>query len=70
MERAEEPRIPAATRAGERAAEKRRRYLREREWLERRSMIRGLILLVMIAVLVCMIRAGFGRVFTPGWWHP
>jgi hypothetical protein len=68
--RAQPSRIPPATDAQQRAAETRRRYLREREWLEGRSMVRGLILLTIVALLASMVRAGFDRVFVPGWWRP
>ena len=67
---AQPPRIPPSTPALEAAAEKRRRYLREREWLEGRSMVRALILLAIVALLASMVRAGFGRVFIHRWWHP
>jgi len=68
--RAEDVRIPKATRAYERAMEKRQKYIREREWLERRSMVRGLVWLAMIALVASVVRAGVGRAFVGGWWHP
>jgi hypothetical protein len=68
--RAEKPRIPAATRTQEHAAEEHRDYLREREGLETRSVFRGLIVLALLVLLASMMRAGFGRVFVHGWWRP
>jgi hypothetical protein len=68
--RAEKPRIPAVTRAQERAAEEQQDYLREREGLESRSVLRGLIVLALLVLLASMMRAGFGRVFVHGWWRP
>ena len=68
-DRAEPPRIPPPTRAQERADEVRRRYIREREWLEGRSLMRGFIVLAVIVLLASMVRAGFDRVFVHGWWR-
>jgi hypothetical protein len=70
MHRAEKPRIPPPTRAFQRAAEKRSKFLLAREGIEHRSMVRGLLILAVIVLLASMVRAGFGNVFTPGWWHP
>jgi hypothetical protein len=69
-ERAEPPRIPAPTRALERAELERATYVRGRESVEARSVVRGLILLGIVVLLASMIRAGFGRVFVHGWWRP
>ena len=44
-------------------------YLRNREELERRSVLRGLVLLALIALAVSLIRAGGGRAFYAGWWR-
>jgi hypothetical protein len=43
--------------------------VREREQIERRSMLRGLILLAMVVLALSMARAGMDRVFVPGWWR-
>jgi len=69
-ERAESVRIPAPTQAMEQAEAERARYLRGREAVESRSVVRGLILLAVLVLLASMIRAGFGRVFVQGWWRP
>lgn len=36
---------------------------------ERRSQIRGLLLLAIAAILFTLARYGFHRAFTPGWWR-
>jgi hypothetical protein len=36
---------------------------------ERVRQLRGLVLLVLAALLFAVLRAGVGRVFTPGWWR-
>jgi len=68
--RAEAPRIPPPTRALERAEQERQKYLRQRESLQLRSVVRALILLALLILLLSMFRAGFGRVFMHGWWRP
>jgi len=68
--RADPPRIPPSTRSLDRATHDQEIYLRNREGLESRSVVRGLILLALLVLLFSMFRAGFGRVFVPGWWRP
>lgn len=46
-----------------------RTYLQGRERLEHRSVLRGLLLLAVIALLVGLYRADAGRVFFSGWWR-
>ena len=36
---------------------------------ERKRQLRGLILLAFAVLLFSILRAGAGRVFTPGWWR-
>jgi hypothetical protein len=36
---------------------------------ERRSVIRGLLLIALLILAVSIARAGFGRVFPPNWWR-
>jgi hypothetical protein len=43
--------------------------LADRLGLEQRSLLRGLILLALVVLLVSLARAGFGRLFLPGWWR-
>ena len=45
-------------------------YIAEREALERRRQVRGLLLLLAIVLLLSVARAGVGRVFPVRWWHP
>jgi hypothetical protein len=40
------------------------------ERLERRSVIRGLLVLALLILVASMARAGLGRVFPPNWWRP
>jgi hypothetical protein len=47
-----------------------RLYRVGRETIERRSMVRGLILLAVLVMVVSMARAGLDRVFIHGWWRP
>jgi len=54
----------------ERAEVQRKVYLAGREKIQARSIFRGLILLAVLVLLASMVRAGFGRVFVPGWWRP
>jgi hypothetical protein len=37
--------------------------------LERRSHVRGLLLLAVAAIVFAIVRAGVHRVFTVGWWR-
>ena len=37
--------------------------------LERRSQVRGLLLLALAAILFAILRTGVHRVFTVGWWR-
>jgi len=41
----------------------------ERMRLERRSHVRGLLLLAVGAIVFAVVRAGVHRVFTVGWWR-
>ena len=68
--RAAPPRVPAATPALERADEEQRAYLREREALEHRSLLRALLLLAVVMLVASFARAGLARVFVHGWWKP
>jgi hypothetical protein len=44
-----------------------RRYRKEREEIERRSMVRGLILLAVLALVGSIAHAGLDRVFVHVW---
>ena len=67
--RAQPPRIPPSTRSLDRASQDQKSYLRNREILESRSVVRGLILLALLVLIASMFRAGIVRVFVPGWWR-
>jgi hypothetical protein len=66
--RAEPPRPPALTERDQRRETERLGKLRVRVALEQRSLLRGLILLAVVILIVSLARAGFGRLFVPGWW--
>lgn len=68
--RASPPRVPPRTRALERAEKEREEYIQGRERMERRSVLRGLLLFALIVLLASIFRAGLGRVFPHGWWRP
>jgi hypothetical protein len=69
-QRAASPRLPALTPAFERDRREFARYRNERERTERRSVVRGLILLAIVLLVGSMARAGLDRVFVHGWWRP
>jgi hypothetical protein len=69
LQRASSPRVPSPTREQQRALDQRRTYLRQREGLEMASILRGLVLLAVVAMVASIFRAGLHRVFVPGWWH-
>ena len=68
--RAASPQLPALTPAVERERQAFARYRRDREKIERRSVVRGLILLAVVVLVGSAARAGLDRVFIHGWWHP
>jgi hypothetical protein len=68
--RAASPQNPALTPAFERARQEFARYRDDREKIERRSVVRGLILLAVVVLVGSAARAGLDRVFVHGWWRP
>lgn len=66
--RAEPPRAPALTPALLKAEDERQKYLQSRGAVERRSMLRGLILLAVMVLLIALIGGGVQRAFPAGWW--
>jgi len=42
---------------------------RSKQHSERRSQVRGLLLLALAALVFAILRAGVHRVFTVGWWR-
>ncbi len=67
--RASLPRPPALPAAVLESQAERLIYRQSREALERRSMLRGLILLAMLALIIGIAHAGWGRAFPSGWWR-
>ena len=67
--RAEPPRPPALTEREQRRESVRLETLKGRVRLEQRSLLRGLILLAVVILIASLARAGFGRLFVPGWWR-
>jgi hypothetical protein len=61
---------PEPTRGLKRRREQFRVYRLERETIERRSMVRGLVLLAVVVLAGSIARAGLDRVFVQGWWRP
>ena len=68
--RAATPQPPALTRGLERVRVEFDAYRREREAVERRSMVRALILMAIVALVGSIVHAGLDRVFVQGWWRP
>jgi hypothetical protein len=66
--RAEAVRPPKATPELEGAGAEQQAHRAGREARERRSVVRGLILLAVVALAWSIARAGLGRVFVHGWW--
>ena len=66
LPRAEPPRAPKWPPNLAQAEAERASYRREREAVERRSMLRGLILLAVLVILFALLRAGLGRAFPTG----
>lgn len=68
--RAAAPRTPEPTRGILRQRAEFQAYREERERIERRSAVRGLIFLAVVALLGNILRAGLDRAFVHGWWRP
>jgi hypothetical protein len=62
--------LPKPTSGFERQPENFQRHRKEHEGIERRSMVRGLILLALMVLVGSIARAGLDRVFVHGWWRP
>jgi hypothetical protein len=63
------PAIPAATPAQWRELSVHAIYQRERENVERRRQLRGLIVLALLVITASIARASLGRVFPHDWWR-
>jgi hypothetical protein len=69
LEQAEPPCVPEPTVALLQARAAVAEHRERRERLERSSVVRGLIVLALLVLGLSMLRAGWGRVFVPGWWR-
>jgi hypothetical protein len=68
--RAASAQLPVRSPAFERERQAFETYRNEREKTERRSMVRGLILMAVLVLVGSIVRAGLDRVFVHGWWRP
>jgi hypothetical protein len=68
--RAAPPQLPALTPAFKHQQAAFELYRKQREQVERRSMVRGLILIALLVLAGSIARAGLERVFVHGWWRP
>ena len=68
--RAEPPKPPAPTPSVERARAADQLYKQDREREQRRSLLRGLLWLVLAVLVFSIARAGLHEVFVHGWWRP
>ncbi len=66
---AQPPAIPEPTAALLQARAEADAHRQQREALERRSLVRGLLLLAAVVLVLSIARAGLDRVFVPGWWR-
>jgi hypothetical protein len=64
------PKPPMPDRTLQRAQEEHAKYVAARVQLQRRSVLRGLILLALLVLGASILRAGAGRAFPPYWWRP
>ena len=67
--RAAPPKAPPPSPALLKAQAEWETYRKEREGLERRSVLRGSILLALLVALVGLLRAGADRAFPSSWMH-
>ena len=71
MERRAQPaRPPAPTPSMERVRAAEHLYQQDREREQRRSLLRGLLWLVLAVLVFSIARAGLHNVFVHGWWRP
>jgi hypothetical protein len=68
--RAQPPRPPAPTPEVERVRAAEDLYKQDRESEQRRSLLRGLLWLLLAVVVFSIARAGLHNVFVHGWWRP
>jgi hypothetical protein len=68
--RASPPQLPETSPAFDRDRKAFETYRTDREKTERRSVVRGLILLAVLVVFGSIVHAGLDRTFVQGWWRP
>ncbi len=68
-QKAKPPRAPEITPGIQKALDERTHYQEQREAVERRSVMRGLLLLALVILVFSLVRAGADRVFYTGWWR-
>jgi hypothetical protein len=66
--RAEPPRPPSPSASIQQRRADHKKYLGEREVVERSSVLRGLLLLALVVLFLAFWRAGRARAFYHGWW--
>ena len=66
---AQAPRAPRLSPGMQKVQAEWEAYRREREGAERRSALRGSVLLALLVLLVSLLRAGADRAFYTGWWR-
>ena len=67
--RAKPPRPPELGAGAKQASQEHGVYLRDCEALRHRSLLRGLLVLAVIALAISLYRAGLSRAFFPRWWQ-
>jgi hypothetical protein len=70
QQRAQPPRPPAPTPEVERVRAAADLYQQDREREQRRSLLRGLLWLLVAVMVFSIARAGLHNVFVHGWWRP
>ena len=69
-QRAAAPQLPQLSAAQQSTLKDFDVYRKGREQVERRSVVRGLILIALVVLVGSMLHAGLDRVFVHGWWRP
>jgi hypothetical protein len=68
-DRAQPPRAPQLPASAQRSLEEAAIYRREREGVERQSVLRGLLLLAILVLVAGLLHGGLSRAFFSGWWR-
>lgn len=69
LRRAQPARPPALSEREQQRENARLQALLKRVQLEQSSLLRGLMLVAIVVLIVSLARAGFDRLFVPGWWR-